>query len=161
MAHNELFVAWLNDAHAMEKSIVEALERQVDLAKDHPMVQQGIQQHLEATKRHAEIVEGCLDSLGEKPSGMKDTMASLGGKVQGMMPGGAKDDLLKAAMQDYSTEHMEIASYQALILAANELGHSEIATKLQGVLEDEQAMARWLEESMPTLVREAVSSGGT
>lgn len=157
MAHNAQFVGWLNDAHSMEKSIVEVLERQVDLAKDHPMVQQGIQQHLDATRRHAEIVAGCLDSLGEKPSTVKDAMASVGGKVQGMMPRGADDGLVKAALQDYSTEHMEIASYKALILAANELGHPEIATKLQGVLDEEQAMARWLEEHTPSLVRESIS----
>lgn len=157
MATNSQFVGWLNDAHAMEKSIVQALESQVTLAKDHPMVQQGIQRHLDATKRHAEIVEGCLDSLGETSSGMKDTMAAVGGKMQGMMPMGMGDGLVKAALQDYAIEHMEIASYQALILASNELGHPEIASKLQGILEDEEAMAKWLEQNTPALVREEIS----
>lgn len=161
MAHNQFLISWLNDAHAMETSIAEALERQVDLASDHPDVQNGIRQHLEATKRHAETVEGCLESLGESPSGMKDVMASVGGKIQGMMPGGAKDDLVKAALNDYSIEHMEIASYKALILAASELGHSDIAQKLQSVLEEEQAMAKWLDDNMPALVREAITQGET
>lgn len=161
MAHNEFLISWLNDAHAMETSIAEALERQVDLASDHPDVQSGIKQHLDATKRHADTVAGCLESLGESPSGVKDAMASLGGKVQGMMPGGAKDDLVKAALNDYSIEHMEIASYKALILAANDLGHADIARKLQPVLDEEMAMAEWLDNNMPILIREAITKGET
>lgn len=161
MAQQELFVAWLNDAHALENGIAESLERQVDLASDHPEVQSGIQLHLEATRRHAEIVAGCLEQLGESPSGIKNMMASIGGKVQGMMPGAAKDDLVKATMQDYSIEHMEIASYQMLIVAATELGHMDMVPKFQGILEDEQAMARSLEEIMPMLTREAIVQGET
>lgn len=161
MAHNELFVAWLNDAHALENSIVQALESQVDLASDHPTVQNGIQQHLEATRRHAETVEGLLKQLDESPSGVKNTMAKVGGKVQGMMPGAAKDDLVKAALQDYSTEHMEIASYQSLIAAANQLGHPEIAQACQGILQEEIQMAQWLEEQIPVVTREALIAGET
>lgn len=161
MPQNDLFVAWLNDAYAMENGIIQSLETQVDLAKDHPAVQQGIQGHLEATRRHADTVKACLEQLGESPSAIKSAMAAVGGKVQGMMPGAAKDDLLKAAMQDYSVEHMEIASYQSLIVAANELGHAEMATTFQSLLEEERAMARWLEENMPNLTREAVLQGAT
>lgn len=161
MAHNEFLVTWLKDAYAMEKGIAESLERQVELAKDHPTVQTGIQQHLDATNRHAETVKECLESLDESPSGVKSAMASIGGMVQGMAPGAAKDDLLKAAMQDYSAEHMEIASYRSLILSATELGHADIAQKCQTILEDEQAMALWLEESMPMLTREAILQGQT
>lgn len=161
MADNQLLISWLNDAHAMEMSIAESLERQVDLAASHPMVQHGIQQHLDATRRHSGIVQGCLEDLGETSSGVKDVLASIGGKVQGMMPGAEKDDLVKAALNDYSIEHMEIASYQALIVAATELGHASIASKLEGIVAEEQAMAAWLEQNLPTLVREAVITGST
>jgi ferritin-like metal-binding protein YciE len=160
MAHNELFVAWLNDAHAFEKTLASTLEEQAKLAADHPMVQQGIQGHLEATKRHIEVVEGCLEELGEKPSTVKDVMGTIGGKLQSMMPGAAKDDLVKAALNDYAAEHMEIASYQSLIVAANELGHTDMAIRLEGILADERQMAAWLEENIPTLTREALVKGG-
>ena len=161
MAHNELLVAWLNDAHAMEKGIVEALESQVEVAKDHPAVQSGIQRHLEATKGHVEKVAQCLDELGESPSAVKSGVASVTGKAQAVMMGGAKDDLVKSALNDYSTEHMEIASYKALIQAAEQLGHPSIVETCQQILRDEEAMAAWLDEQMPALVREAVTTGGT
>lgn len=160
MADNTLFIAWLNDAHAMETSIARALEQQVKLAQDHPMVQQGIERHLEATKRHAEVLEGCLQELGESPSTVKDAVASAGALLSGVM-GAAKDDLVKAAMNDYATEHMEIASYKGLIVAATQLGHHEMVPKFQEILADEEAMAAWLSENMETLTREAVIVGQT
>ncbi len=154
MARQELFVTWLNDAHAMENTVAAALKDQVALAEGQPEVQKAIEGHLEATHRHMEIVEGCLESLGESTSGMKDTMAKMGGKMQSMMQAGAGDTLVKAALNDYSAEHMEIASYEALIVAANELGHTDIATKLQGILEDEKQMANWLQQQIPVLTRQ-------
>lgn len=153
MAHHKLFVAWLNDAYATENAIVQALEKQVDAAADFPEIQSGIQRHLEATKGHAETVKGCLESLGESPSGVKTGMAAVGGKLQGMMQGMAEDNLVKAALQDYATEHMEIASYKALIVAAEDLGHPEIAAKCRAILRDEEAMASWLDQQLPMVVR--------
>jgi ferritin-like metal-binding protein YciE len=155
--HNTMFVGWLNDAYAMEQGIVEALESQVKLAKDHPMVKDGIQRHLEATKGHAESVKGCLDQLGESPSKVKSGIAELGSKVQSITMGAADDKLVKAALNDYATEHMEIASYRALITAADQLGHPEIARICQGILQDEIDMAAWLDENLPMLVRETLT----
>ncbi len=161
MADQKLLVAWLNDAYALENGIVSALESQVDLAADHPAVQAGIQRHLEATKGHAETVKSCLEQLGESPSAIKTGMASVGTKVQSLVMGAAKDDLVKSALNDYATEHLEIASYQALIISAEEIGQTSIAQACQGILRDEEAMASWLEEQMPIIVREAVQKGET
>lgn len=160
MADNTLFIAWLNDAHAMETSITKALEQQAKLAQDHPKVREGIERHLEETKRHAEVLEGCLKELGESPSTVKDTMASAGAVLSGLM-GAAKDDLVKAAMNDYATEHMEIAAYKGLIVAATQLQHQEMAARFEEILAEEEAMAAWLLESMDTLTREAVIVGQT
>lgn len=160
MARRELFITWLNDAHAFESMLVSSLEGQVALAADHPEIQQGIEQHLEATRRHQQIVEDCLKDLGETPSGMKDTMAKVGGKLQGMMQGASGDTLAKAALQDYSAEHMEIASYEALIVAANELGHGNIASQLEIILEDERRMADWLMMQLPMVIRAELNKEG-
>lgn len=160
MADQELFIAWLKDAHAMEDAIAVALGAQVALAADHPMIQQGIERHLEATKRHAEVLKGCLEELGESPSAVKEAVGVVGSKLSAVM-GAAKDDLVKAAMNDYATEHMEIASYKALIVGATQLGHTQMVSKFEEILADEQAMAAWLEENLPTIAREAIIVGKT
>jgi ferritin-like metal-binding protein YciE len=151
-------VAWLKDAYAMEESIVEVLDKQVAMTADLPEIQQGIQRHLEATKMHAETVKGCLESLGEETSGLKAGMAKVGGKVQGLMMGMAPDSLVKNALQDYATEHMEIASYRALIVAAQQTGLTEIETACTSILHNEEAMAAWLEQQLPTIVQLELSS---
>lgn len=154
MAHNDLILSWLNDAYAMERSIVEVLQRQIPDAKKFPDVQAKIRQHLDATKHHAELDKQCIERLGGSTSALKSGMATLGGAMQGMAAKFADDKLVKAALQDYSTEHMEIASYRALITAAEEAGDQETVRVCQEILRDEEEMAQWLAQNLPTLVRE-------
>jgi ferritin-like metal-binding protein YciE len=158
---NKLIVTWLTDAHAMETGIVEALEKQVAASADTPMVQAGIQRHLEATRGHVDTVAGLLEGLGEGTSGLKAGMASIGGKVQGMMMGMPEDSLIKFALDDYATEHMEIASYTALIVAAEDAGLTEVATACRRILRDEEEMAAWLADNLPMVVRETVAQAAT
>jgi ferritin-like metal-binding protein YciE len=158
---NELVISRLNDAYAMENAIVEALEQQVDLAADHPEIQRGIRMHLDATRHHADVVKSTLSQLDEKPSAVKTGLARAGGKIQATTMGAAKDDLVKVALNDYSTEHMEIASYRALITGLEDVGLPTLAEGLKPVLEDEIAMANWLEQQLPTIVSEAVAKGET
>jgi ferritin-like metal-binding protein YciE len=149
MTHKELVVAWLNDAHAMEQGIAEVLERHAADAKDRPQMQARLQQHLEETRRHADLVKGCLDRMGEKPSGIKTGMASVMGAVQGMSTKLAKDDLIKNTLHDYGTEHFEIACYTSLIAAAENLGDQETVRVCQEILRDDQAMADFLFQQIP------------
>jgi ferritin-like metal-binding protein YciE len=149
MAHNELVIAWLNDAHAMELGIAQVLERHIEEAKDHPAMQDGLQRHLEQTRRHAELVKGCVERMGGETSGVKSGMASVMGAVQGMTTKLAKDDLIKNTLHDYGTEHFEIACYTSLIAAAENLGDLETAQICREILRDDQAMADFLFQQIP------------
>ncbi|HEX5166993.1 MAG TPA: DUF892 family protein [Thermomicrobiales bacterium] len=93
MADQALVIAWLNDAYSMEQSITQVLENHAKDAKDVPDAQARIEQHLEATRRHAELVKGLLDEFGETPSTTRSAMSTVMGKVQGMSTGLAKDEL--------------------------------------------------------------------
>ena len=154
MAHKELVIAWLNDAHAMELGIAQVLERHVEEAKDHPQMQTGLQRHLEQTRRHAELVKGCVERMGGETSGIKSGMASVMGAVQGMTTKLAKDELIKNALHDYGTEHFEIACYTSLIAAAENLGDQETVRVCQEILRDDQAMADFLFQQIPLVTIE-------
>ena len=158
MTHNDMITTWLKDAYAMENAIIPVLERQVESSADHPDIQRGIQQHLEATKRHKDSVGACLEELGESPSALKAGMAGAGGKLQGMMADMPADGLVKGALQDYSTEHMEIASYKALIVAADDAGLTTVAQACRTILADEEQMASWLDQQLPIIVRATLSN---
>jgi len=149
MAHNELVIAWLNDAHAMELGIAQVLERHIEEAKDHPAMHAGLQRHLEQTRRHAELVKSCVERMGGETSGLKTGMASVMGAVQGMTTKLAKDELIKNTLHDYGTEHFEIACYTSLIAAAENLGDQETAQVCREILRDDQAMADFLFQQIP------------
>src|SRR5215218_2837381 len=159
MAHKELVIAWLNDAHAMELGIAQVLEQHVAEAEDHPAMQAGLQRHLEQTRHHAELVKGCVERMGGETSGIKAGMASVMGTVQGMTTKLAKDDLVKNTLHDYGTEHFEIACYTSLIAAAENLGDQETARVCQEILRDDQAMADFLVQPVRQILTEVLTSG--
>ncbi len=154
MPHNDLYIAWLNDAYSLEQSLVQTLERHIKDAKDHPQIEARLQQHLEETRRHADLVESCIVRLGSSTSSLKSGMSTIMGAVQGMSTGPAKDELIKNALADYSAEHFEIASYTSLISAAQSLGDLETAQICQRILEDELAQQSWLAQQIPLITQE-------
>ena len=156
MTRNDLVIAWLNDAHGMENALIQILEHQIKDAKDYPQVQAKLQQHLEQTRRHADLVKGCIENLGGHTSAVKTGMASLFGQMQALSTGPAKDELVKNALADYAAENFEVASYTALICAAQELGDQQTASVCQQILQEDQAMADWLEQNLPNLVKQSM-----
>ena len=154
MDQRETLGAWIKDAYAMEQSLIPILENHAKDAKDHPEIARRIEQHVQETRRQVERLKDCLDELGEKPSVVKSGMAAIFGAVQAPMTGMAADELVKNALMDFASENFEIASYRALIAAAEDLGETNIASVCMEILEEEQAMADWLHDQLPTVVRQ-------
>lgn len=150
-------LSWLNDAYAMEKSVVEVLENHVKDARNHPTLQARLQQHYDETKQHADLIKGRIEALGGDTSAIKSGMASMMGRVQGMSTAPAEDELVKDGISDYSTEAFEIASYKALIAAAQSLGDMETVQVCQRILRDEEDMACFLDQNLPMVVQEALT----
>jgi ferritin-like metal-binding protein YciE len=156
MAHEDLFMAWLNDAYGMENALVQVLQNHVKDAKDHPQMQAKIQEHLDKTRQHAELVKGCIERRAGSTSALKTGMSNLMGVMQGMSTGAAEDELVKNGIADYAAENFEIASYNALITAAQDLGDTQTASVCQQILGDEQDMANWLAQHLPEAVDEII-----
>ena len=77
--HRETLIAWLKDAHAMETGLIPVLQNHAKDARDNPDASSRITQHIQETRRHADLLSDCIRRLGEKPSGAKD----LAGRVTG------------------------------------------------------------------------------
>jgi ferritin-like metal-binding protein YciE len=153
MSSKEQLVTWLNSAYSTEQALAQVLENHARDARDHPAMRQRLEQHLEETRGHAERVADCLAVLGEKPSKTKSAMGNLMGWVQGASTGMFRDEIMKNCLADYASEHFEIACYRSLIVAAEEEGQPEIARLSREILQDEIAMATWLEEQIPEVTR--------
>ena len=142
----ETFADWLRDAHAMEKQALTMLSGQEARLEHYPDLRALISRHARETEGQIDVLQGILDRYGESRSLMKDMagrMTAMGQSLAGMM---ASDEVVKGALAGYTFEHMEIASYRILIATAQHLGDSQAATALQGILDQEIAMADALEK---------------
>ena len=76
---------------------------------------------------------------------MKSALSALFGQVQSVSTGLFSDELMKNALSDYAAEQFEIACYRSLVVAAEELGDARVAALCRANLQEDEAMARWLE----------------
>lgn len=161
MANNkDLVVRWLNDAYAMEHQFLPALENHAKDMRNNPPAQQRIRQHIGETKRHAERMEQCVTRLGASTSTMKSTLATLMGSAQAISTGMFRDEIVKNALSDYAAEQFEVACYKALISAAQEHAEPEIARACEENMREDDAMARWLDQQLPSVVHQAMQPVG-
>ena len=83
-------------------------------------------------------------------------MGSPIGNMQSVMTGAFQDELVKNCLSDSAAENFEIASYKALIAAAQEIGDQETVLACQENLREDEAMAQWLDQHLPIVVQETV-----
>src|SRR5690606_21526435 len=144
----EHLLDWLRDAHAMEQQAEQMRKGQAARIENYPKLKARIEQHIQETLGQQQLLEGCIQRLGGSPSVMKDAVGKLmamGQAVGGMM---ASDEIVKGSMASYVFEHMEIASYRALIAAAQTVGDMETQRVCEQILVEEEAMAQWLQENL-------------
>jgi ferritin-like metal-binding protein YciE len=153
MDANKTLLAWLNDARALEMGLVQALESQAKLARNHPEMQEHFQTHADESRNHAQLVESCIERRGGKISPTKGLFATLTGGLQGAITAFMGDDLMKGVLAAFASEHLEVASYRALVIAADELGDEETSRICQEILDDELAMIDWLYAELPAVTQ--------
>ncbi len=153
MADKETLIRWLNDIYSMEQEVMNTLKGHLDDAKDMPDMQNRIQQHINDTQTQMDQVKAAIESLGGNVSPVKSAVSKVMGTVSGAATDIAKDKIVKDAIAEYAAEHMEIASYMAVMEAANILGESQIANMAQDIIKSEQNMADWLQTNIPMIVQ--------
>jgi len=156
MARQELLVCSLNDAYAMEHQLIPVLENPANDMANYPRAEGRLRKPIDETRRHAARMDECIRRLGERPSTVKSTLASLMGNAQAIGTGMFRDELIKNTLSDYAAEQFEVACYKALIVAAREEGQAEIARACEENLREDEAMAHWIDQQLPTMVRETM-----
>lgn len=144
---------WLRDAHAMEQEAVEILEKQARRLEGYPDMQARVQQHVEETKSQAHRVAECIKRMDGDTSTVKDVTGKIMGNMAGITNALAEDEVVKHAIADFAFENFEIASYESLIAAAEAAGDQQTAQVCREILKEEEAMAAWVEQNLPTLTQ--------
>lgn len=152
---------WLRDAHAMEEQAEKMLSATSDRLKHYPELKARIDEHLVETREQARLVRTCIERRGGDTSGTKDFMAKMTAMAQGLSGMFVEDEVVKATLASYTFEHMEIASYRALIAAAEAVGDAETQQVCARILPQEEAMAKWLADHLPGTVTKFLSRSET
>lgn len=160
MKTKEELIAWLRDAHAMEKAMELALRKIIDNQSAPMMLREKAGDHLVETENHAIAVESCLKALGADTSAGKAALAQMFEVIKGSAAAFADDEPIKDMLAAYAAEHFEIACYTALREAAMRLGLEDIIELCDAIIADEAGMAIWLREHLPELTSEWLSSDG-
>lgn len=135
----ELFEHQLQDLYSAEDQLTKALPKMVENAENAEL-KKAFQSHLEETKEHKTRISDICDELGIKPSGEKcKAMEGLIKEAEGFLKEVKDKDTKHAGMiaEAQRVEHYEISGYGTAVRYAKELGHKEIAKKLQKTLDEE------------------------
>jgi ferritin-like metal-binding protein YciE len=149
---NDLVLSWLNDALAMENALAVVLKHRIKDAKGFPALEAMDRLHLEETLQHADRVKQCIARLGSKPSTAKSMLGTAFGMMQAPMTGLTRDEVVKNCLMDYAAEQFEVASYSALIAAANQIGDTQTASICEQNMREDQAMADAIMMSLPDVI---------
>lgn len=149
----ELFITGLKNAHAMEKQALAIMEPQVRRIEHYPEVADRLRAHIEETNGQIARLDELLDGLDEKASAMKDMGLGIVGELAAVGHSMAGDEIVKNSFANYAFEHFEIAAYKSLIIMSEDGGFESAAPLLQQNLQEEQAMAQWIDEHLPMVTR--------
>jgi len=152
VTHREQLISWLNDAHAMESQLLPILRSHAHDSADLPDAKRRIERHIGETETHVKRMEQAVSSLGSSPSSIKSGAASALGTVEGASARMFSAEAMRNAVNDYAAEQFEVATYKALILAAERAGEQEVARLCRENLREDEEMAKWLDTHLSEVV---------
>jgi ferritin-like metal-binding protein YciE len=144
----EIFVTGLKNAHAMENQALSIMKPQVKRIENYPDIAAKLEQHIRETEGQIARLEEILSSLAEDHSSLKDMALSAVGAMAALGHSVAGDEILKNSFANFAFENFEIAAYNSLITVAELGGFAGLVPALQANLDEETAMARWLETNL-------------
>ena len=158
MAKNDLLIAWLNDAHALQSSKLEMLERFAADFANFPDIQERLKEFCDEAEQQQEDVKTCIESLEGKVSGTKSFLGTIMGAAQGMGTSMYTDEPVKDILMVHAGEHFAHACFMSLAAGANELGEETVADVCERIAEQELKAADWAEEQIPVVTQAVITS---
>ena len=154
-------VQYLNEAHGAELALVRQLQAQIAMTP-RGQYRDGLEAHLEETRRHADRLDARLGELGQGNNPLQvglGALESLVGQALALTKTpfdlirgtGGEEKVLKNAKDSCAAEALEIATYTALARLARDTGDAKTQRLAESVLGDEQRMLDRLLKEIPRL----------
>ena len=153
--YQDVLVDWLENAYSFENAVVGMLENQIERASGFPDLRSQLQEHREASRRHANTVESCIERLGGDISQVRESISKFLGDTPSKLVGIGGDSVVKDTIVGSIIEQYEISTYTAIITLAERLGDDNTADRCREILDDEQQMHDYLTENIENIVNQA------
>jgi len=153
----DLYVTGLKNAHAMESQALAIMRPQVGRIENYPEVKVQLEKHIRETEGQLQRLETLLADCGTDKSTLKDAALSIVGTMAALGHTPAPDEILKNSFANFAFENYEIAAYRSLIALAEAAGQSPAISALRQNLNEEEAMAGWIEQNLATLTSKYAS----
>ena len=151
----QTLIAWLRDAHAMERATVDTLDHLAErLHRYYPELATRFREHWQESLGQVERIESCLKALGSDTSTFKDLRSRFFGIARAYAVEVLPDEVVKDCLAAYAAKHFEIGAYLSLGAAARKLEQPAIEQMCEANLQQERAMASWLEQQIPEATSE-------
>ncbi len=137
----EKMLDYVENAHAMEQSILRQLDAMIS-STDDPEIVEVLQHHKGETQQHEQRLRERLNTLGRGTSARKEVQTIAGSLAKGIADQVRGDQAGKNARDAFTTEYMEIASYELLERLANRAGDTETAEAARQNRAEDEAMAQ-------------------
>ena len=149
----ELFITGLVNAHAVEKQALSIMTPQVSRIYQYPEVAERLRLHIEETNGQIARLDEILAEFDSSGSALKDMGLSMTGSMAAIGHSVAGDEIIKNSFANYAFEHFEIVAYKSLLVMAEDGGFTAAMPLLQQSLGEEQAMAEWIDDTLPMVTR--------
>ena len=159
MTVNDQLVKHIDEAYAMEQSVLRMLDGMIS-STDDPDIVRELEHHKIQTEGHAERMKQRLQAHGATPSMVKEVGGIVGALAKLPLDMLRGEKAGRNARDGYATEHMEIASYELLARIADRAGDEETAAAARQIIEEEREMARTIEQSWDRFVQLSLRQAG-
>jgi ferritin-like metal-binding protein YciE len=147
-------VKYLTDVHSIEEQALAQMRRAPDLVEG--ALSAAFARHLPETEEQERRVRERLDAHDASPSTLKDLAGKAGGFGMILFARSQSDTPGKLTFHAYAYEHMEVAAYELLRLAARDAGDEATAAMAGEIAEEEREMARRLEALFDQAVEDSL-----
>ncbi|KQT56166.1 hypothetical protein ASG52_24120 [Methylobacterium sp. Leaf456] len=138
----DIYVTALKNTHALEMQALQIMERQVERLQNYPEMEEALRRHIEETHGQRTRLEEALQSLGDRPSAIKEGFLGFVGNMMALGHTPAQDEILKNTYANHAFENFEIAAYHSLLTIGDATGQGASLTGFRQSLQEEEAMAQ-------------------
>jgi ferritin-like metal-binding protein YciE len=135
----------LDEAHALEQTVLRMLDSLIQTADDPELIDR-LEHHKLETYEHERTMRRRLEAHGVQPSVVRQAAGLLEAVLKLPLDLVRGEKSGRGARDAYTTEHLEIASYELLRRIAERARDEETAQACLQILEQERAMAQFIEE---------------